>query len=71
MVVALYGTPPVVAANNAVRKELNIITSYSSHRADYQLALRILQERPDLGDLLMDVVPLRDIAVAFEKVVEE
>lgn len=68
VVVALYGSPPVVAANDAVRKELNIITSYSSHRADYQLALRILQERPDLGDLLVDVVPLRNIALAFEKV---
>jgi L-iditol 2-dehydrogenase len=68
VVVALYGSPPVVAANDAVRKELNIITSYSSNRADYQLALRILQERPDLGDLLVDVVPLRNIALAFEKV---
>lgn len=68
VVVALYGSPPVVAANDAVRKELNIITSYSSHRADYELAVRILQERPDLGDLLVDVVPLRNIALAFEKV---
>jgi len=68
VVVALYGTPPVLAANDAVRKELDIITSYSSHRPDYQLALDILQAHPGLGELLVEAVPLSNIAVAFEKV---
>lgn len=68
VVVALYGNPPSLAANDAVRKELDIITSYSSHRADYQLALEILQKYPGLGELLVETVPLNDIAVAFEKV---
>ncbi|WP_426300146.1 alcohol dehydrogenase catalytic domain-containing protein [Arthrobacter sp. R-11] len=68
VVVALYGTPPVLAANDAVRKELDIVTSYSSHRPDYHLALDILQAHPGLGELLVEVVPLEDIALAFEKV---
>ncbi|WP_416418115.1 alcohol dehydrogenase catalytic domain-containing protein [Paenarthrobacter aromaticivorans] len=68
VVVALYGAPPALAANDAVRKELDITTSYSSHRPDYQLALDILQTHPGLGDLLVETVPLTSIAVAFEKV---
>lgn len=68
VMVALYSAPPVLAANVAVRKELDIITSYSSHRPDYELALTILQTHPDLGELLVETVPLDDIAAAFEKV---
>lgn len=68
VMVALYGEPPVLAANDAVRKELDIITSYSSHRPDYELALAVLQAHPDLGELMVETVPLADIAGAFEKV---
>lgn len=68
VMVALYGAPPVLAANDAVRKELDIITSYSSHRPDYELALQVLQAQPDLGSILVETVPLADIAGAFEKV---
>jgi L-iditol 2-dehydrogenase len=68
VVVALYGTPPVLAANDAVRKELDIVTSYSSNRPDYQLALDILQAYPALGELLVETVPLSSVADAFEKV---
>ncbi|UKA49356.1 alcohol dehydrogenase catalytic domain-containing protein [Arthrobacter sp. FW305-123] len=68
VVVALYGAPPVLAANDAVRKELDIITSYSSYRPDYGLALDILKMYPGLGELLVETVPLSNIAVAFDKV---
>jgi L-iditol 2-dehydrogenase len=68
VIVALYGAPPVVSANDAVRKEIDIITSYSSHRPDYELALEVLQAHPDLGEVLVEAVPLADIARAFDKV---
>ncbi|MGC7152230.1 alcohol dehydrogenase catalytic domain-containing protein [Paenarthrobacter ureafaciens] len=68
VMVALYGAPPVLAANDAVRKELDIITSYSSHRPDYELALDVLRAHPKLGAALVEGVPLADIAGAFAKV---
>jgi L-iditol 2-dehydrogenase len=68
IMVALYGRPPVFPANDAVRKELDIIPSYSSHRRDYEMALRILELNTDLGEQLVQTFPLSDIEQAFESI---
>lgn len=68
VVVALYGQPPTLPVNEAVRKELDVLTSYSSHRTDYELAMNILESLPDLGDKLVEVMPLLNIAAAFQAV---
>lgn len=68
VIVALYGEMPQWDLNVAIRKELDVRTSYSSHRPDYQLALRILATEPSLGEFFVELHELDDFAVAFERI---
>jgi len=68
VIVALYGTPPSVVLNPAVRKEVEIVTSYSSFRADYELALQVLSTLPRLGDAFVEVHELTEARGAFDQI---
>lgn len=68
VIVALYATPPVVQLNVLVRKEIDVITSYSSFRDDYVRALAVLGKYPALGEHLVRAFPLHEIETAFDAV---
>lgn len=68
VLLALYATPPRWDANLAVRKELDIIASYSSHGPDYSAALEILAANPGLGERFVQIHPLTDVTAAFESI---
>lgn len=66
VLVALYPAAPLVAVNDLVRKEIDVVTSYSSFRADYELALELLARRPGLGGRAVRTHPLSELVEAFD-----
>jgi len=68
VLVALYGTPPDPQLNVLVRKELDVITSYSSFRPDYERALNTLLRHPEVGATLVRPYALEDLERAFDAI---
>jgi L-iditol 2-dehydrogenase len=66
--VALYGRPPEVQLNDLVRKEVEMITSYSSGRVDYETALDVLARHPSIGSDLVRVFDLEEAKAAFDQI---
>lgn len=68
VIVALYGTPPTLEINPLVRKEIDVSTSYSSFRPDYEAAITALNRHRTLGEVLVRPYPLHDAAEAFDNI---
>ncbi|WP_308220031.1 alcohol dehydrogenase catalytic domain-containing protein [Microbacterium sp. CFH 31415] len=68
VLVALYGSPPDAQLNVLVRREIEVITSYSSFRPDYDRAVDVLSRHPDLGERLVQIFSAGQLADAFEDI---
>ncbi|MFD0996608.1 alcohol dehydrogenase catalytic domain-containing protein [Pseudoclavibacter chungangensis] len=68
VVVALYGAPPSIRMNDLVRKEIEVVTSYSSFRADYERAIESLVRHPDLGAELVRGFGFSEFADEFDAI---
>ncbi|MQA04466.1 MAG: alcohol dehydrogenase catalytic domain-containing protein [Streptosporangiales bacterium] len=65
MVVALFAEPPRFDASLLVRREVRVVGSYASLRADYEDAVRDLTDATDLR-ALVTTYPLADAVTALE-----
>lgn len=68
VVVGLYAGEMIFPTNLAVRRELNLLFSYSCNRADYETALELLAGGEIDPSPLLSKYPLGDAPEAFETV---
>lgn len=66
VVVALFGRIPTVDVNQMVRKEIEVVGSYASVRADYVAALEALADSDDIDDVLVTCFGIADAVAALE-----
>jgi L-iditol 2-dehydrogenase len=66
VIVAMYGTRPMIDLNTAVRHEVELIGSYASLPADYEQAVELLSTGGEIERHLVTVFPLDAAVEALE-----
>ncbi len=68
VLVGIYGAPVTVDVDDAIRKEVSVLASYSGDAQDYRTALDVLHTVPNLGAAFVHTVPMTSALSALASI---